>query len=1102
MAYIQNPDQNNIIFKGDKPENTPLTWAEMDTNLYILSSSIGGGDDPGKIAEVPFIVTTDQVVQSITYNSAGTSPQPSAVTVKITATGFETPQFRITGTLFGSAVNQAYSSGTSEGDSFKKTFTVNCPANVSSVLFPGTVNDDSSQLTVTVREGTDDTKTKSNTYTIFGTRPADTIQTVEGGIVIDLLKRTTIIPVNIFGVPKDLSQTTNQLGVFEGVQTLEYVSNLGSVTPGKWTIASIQAVNITAGVLGQAGNFATFGQLGFPEDINLELTANITYNVTGSSLEGTAFQRSAVQTITFAIDGIEGQVGPGVVYRGEFSPTKIYYYTDIRRDVVKKIGENEFYVVNNPEKNEQLGSEWGAPTGSNNNWAFLGTQVDFVATDILLAQDAYIDKTLNIGSTAAGAARIALVGGAVHPYISVGQTDTVTSQGFTQPGIFLGYSGSASTGRLSIISGSSSSQKGLIWDGENLIIKGAIRQNDSGDPLTEFNFRGPWTLDRNYEEADVVVYTDVNLSGSLWFCQQDHLSSTTNEPIEGAEYQDFWVPFTLPGTQGVGYSVFLSRRLSILGKDEEDNLVFTNSGTDIIALKNGEIMTPVTGSAPNTLGANQFTVLTGSLQGIAPNQVGPISPQGTFMSIGDHTGIQPDTETANIEYRIFFGGVIEPARETQILTIPLRGADGEVGPGVVFRGAYNTNDYYFYTSERRDIVQYSANGSNYWLVNVKSTDPQGILGQALGNPGSGNSNWKAFGAEFSSVATDILLAKDATITRGLVMGTSGSFSGFIRSVNANSLTNGRGFYMDVSGSARFGDPTTQQIFWNNDTSRLEITGSVQVGKIGLNAANSVISTGLSENALQTIVDEPNALPEGGLFITPTRVWQAKRNTTGGNTQLGVGYLNINLASTGSSKFEAVSDINGSGAIRILDNNNITLASRGFANDAGGFIVINTNSTQAVTDPNAGTNSKGILRVRAVPLIGSGSTEYYLPYAASGSNNGLAPVGSVLTITNSQSGNNLTEFVPNVTLTSGTNTISFDRNRIYGSRTAPLTGNLGYNTIGQREGIVQKLYHTGSSASIFPAGWTKIGAGTYSTTSLNIIFAEYVGNNTVEYWIAN
>ena len=67
------------------------------------------------------------------------------------------------------------------------------------------------------------------------------------------------------------------------------------------------------------------------------------------------------------------------------------------------------------------------------------------------------------------------------------------------------------------------------------------------------------------------------------------------------------------------------------------------------------------------------------------------------------------------------------------------------------------------------------------------------------------------------------------------MGTEGSDSGFIRSANATSITAGTGFYMNVGGSARFGQavsPGNNYIYFNG--SSLEVSGVLKAtsGNIG------------------------------------------------------------------------------------------------------------------------------------------------------------------------------------------------------------------------------------------------------------------------------
>jgi hypothetical protein len=119
----------------------------------------------------------------------------------------------------------------------------------------------------------------------------------------------------------------------------------------------------------------------------------------------------------------------------------------------------------------------------------------------------------------------------------------------------------------------------------------------------------------------------------------------------------------------------------------------------------------------------------------------------------------------------------------QSLTKSIKGADGvsgaaTAGPGVVFRGLWKNTTQYYKNSIRVDVVKNATNtAAPYWLA--RNTH----ISAADGPPNSGttsNTNWETFGATFDSVATDILLAQDAAITRGLVIGTDGLDQGFLR----------------------------------------------------------------------------------------------------------------------------------------------------------------------------------------------------------------------------------------------------------------------------------------------------------------------------------
>ena len=79
-------------------------------------------------------------------------------------------------------------------------------------------------------------------------------------------------------------------------------------------------------------------------------------------------------------DGQDGQDGPGIVYRGEFNQSNLYYNNDIRRDVVKY---NDVYYLYN-------GTNGVALAWSTSNWETFGAQFESVATNLLLAENANI----------------------------------------------------------------------------------------------------------------------------------------------------------------------------------------------------------------------------------------------------------------------------------------------------------------------------------------------------------------------------------------------------------------------------------------------------------------------------------------------------------------------------------------------------------------------------------------------------------------------------------------------------------------------------------------------------------------------------------------
>lgn len=86
-----------------------------------------------------------------------------------------------------------------------------------------------------------------------------------------------------------------------------------------------------------------------------------------------------------------------------------------------------------------------------------------------------------------------------------------------------------------------------------------------------------------------------------------------------------------------------------------------------------------------------------------------------------------------------------------------------------------------------------------------------------------------------------------------------------------------------------------------------------------------------------------------------------------------------------------------------------------------------------------------------------------------------------------------------TQTTGT-LIDFAAPQIFGTASAPESGDITENLVNANMGIVQKIYHTSNPAPTFPASWVLLGTTTYSAGGLNIIFCEYSSPTRVEYWI--
>ena len=149
------------------------------------------------------------------------------------------------------------------------------------------------------------------------------------------------------------------------------------------------------------------------------------------------------------------------------------------------------------------------------------------------------------------------------------------------------------------------------------------------------------------------------------------------------------------------------------------------------------------------------------------------------------------------------GNVIDPAADLDMemrFTRPITGSAGAAGPGTVFRGDWATGASYTKTDELTDIVK---NGSYYVCIDSHIASAAGVTGDEPGTGDIWTSKWALFGATFSSVATDLLLAQEAVITQELSVGEAGNDNGRIISQGTDSSGN-RFYVLDKDGITAIG----------------------------------------------------------------------------------------------------------------------------------------------------------------------------------------------------------------------------------------------------------------------------------------------------------
>ena len=285
----------------------------------------------------------------------------------------------------------------------------------------------------------------------------------------------------------------------------------------------------------------------------------VIYKIDFENGRATQFVQQSFSTV------FEGATGPGIVMRGEWTGSIAYIFDqgNQRRDAVLRdvSGTTHYWATTQlvPSGSEYTNGDnvytiepilpsqtnpdgtYVEGTIDTNGWEYLGEQELFVAAKIAIFDESFVKNTINVGVPPIGNpnAQIAIVGGTDEPYISVGQT---AIQGYGQEGVFIGMSNdSGSNGTSGILSLTSDDSTGtynqLAWDGETLLIKGAIRQTAEG--VVESRNLGLWDSAPSgfsFRVGDMVSNETIS-----WECILVHVKGVGNdEPGVGSSYTTYW----------------------------------------------------------------------------------------------------------------------------------------------------------------------------------------------------------------------------------------------------------------------------------------------------------------------------------------------------------------------------------------------------------------------------------------------------------------------------------------------------------------------------------------------------------------------------------
>ena len=310
-----------------------------------------------------------------------------------------------------------------------------------------------------------------------------------GGVVLYLSNERGVLPAFYSGIIPSASfaYTSGSTKLYVNGDQIDYNNSGGNNT---YKITGVTGSGITPNEVAPTTN--NYGGIpGTMAEESSSLEINVQY--TDSSGEFYDFGREANFNIVREGEqgqpGLEGSNGPGLVFTGQWTGSRDYTRTTgslARADAA--LQNNEFYLaISASGPSSAAGAISPADDTSSVYWEALGTASRFVAAELAIFSESYVQNNINVGtnnSGSASAANITIAGGTNYPYISIDQGATTGTQGYNVGnGIFLGINGNTGTGSFSIENGLLGDE--LLWDGSALTIRGSIEFSNTPGLITE-----------------------------------------------------------------------------------------------------------------------------------------------------------------------------------------------------------------------------------------------------------------------------------------------------------------------------------------------------------------------------------------------------------------------------------------------------------------------------------------------------------------------------------------------------------------------------------------------------------------------------------------